>query len=67
MAPTNQTKAEALLTKLGTTGAVATVRGTGKKQIATVTLDNGRVISTDITGDWEKVLEKQIRRFKDKE
>lgn len=45
------------------------VRGAGAKRVAVVTLPNGRSISTTIAGNpnWLETLEKNVRKFKDKD
>lgn len=64
---TQTEKAQAILSSLGVDPSLVEIKGTGARRVAVVSLPNGRSISTNLTDGWEATLEKQVRKFKNKQ
>lgn len=66
MAKTLQTQAEEIAAGSGIDAASVTVVKKGGVSIAHVLLTNGKEISTNLVGNWQEILAKQIKKFNGK-
>lgn len=66
MAKTLQQKAEEVGAQHGLDAEAIKVHKKGTKSVISVKLPNGREINTDNVAGWEKTLDVNIRKFKNK-
>lgn len=66
MAKTLQEKAQDIAVDNGLHAEAVEVKKGTSRSVITVTLENGRKISTDSVKGWEQTLDAHIRKFKDK-